>query len=182
MTERSYPAEPAERFPRPPDRMTDAEGCQIALERIEPGDGATRERLVEMYRAFDSSDRAQGIPPVVEADIREWLQLILEGGPDVVAAHGQQVVGHATLVPEQATAEYELAIFVLQGYQGRGIGSRLLRVLLGAAQAAGIEYVWLTVERWNWRAIRLYESVGFESTEAGSFDLEMTLRLLASGG
>lgn len=177
MTARSYPDEPAGEFPRPPDEMTDAEGCHIEFQAIEPTDEAILERLVAMYQAFDSSDRAQGIPPVGDAAIRDWLDLVLEDGPDVVAIHEDRVVGHATLVPERADSEYELAIFVLQDYQGRGIGTRLLRILLGTAQAADIEYVWLTVERWNRLAIGLYESVGFVSTESGSFDREMTLRL-----
>lgn len=177
MTPRSYPDEPSGEFPRPPDELSDAEGCHIEFRALEPTDEAIREQLVEMYQAFDSSDRAQGIPPVGEDAIREWLDLVLEDGPDVVATHEDRVVGHATLVPERENDEYELAIFVLQDYQSRGIGTRLLRVLLGAAQAADIEHVWLTVERWNRPAIGLYESVGFVSTESGSFDREMTLRL-----
>ena len=37
--------------------------------------------------------------------------------------------------------------------------------------------MWLTVERWNGAAVSLYRSLGFETTGAESFELEMALRL-----
>ncbi|MFB6296848.1 MAG: GNAT family N-acetyltransferase, partial [Halobacteriales archaeon] len=72
---------------------------------------------------------------------------------------------------------YELAIFVHHQYQGAGVGSRLIRHLLGEGERRGVERVWLTVERWNAPAVNLYEDVGFETTKAESFELEMALRL-----
>jgi len=171
----SYPAEPAGPFPDPPTTVEDAEGRSITVRRHDPE--ADREALAAMYEAFDPADRAQGIPPTGETRIADWLDSIT--GPEtvnVVACHDDAVVGHATLVPdEDATAE--LAIFVLQAYQGAGIGTSLLETLLGAGQAAGIERVWLTVERWNEPAISLYEKVGFEASDTESFEHEMTLRL-----
>lgn len=176
MTGRSYPDEPVRAFPRPPASIRDADGRRIELLGVTPGDGI-REDLVAMYLDFDPADRAQGIPPLGGEAIREWVDLVFDQGPDVIARHDDRIVGHATLVPEAGTDEYELAIFILDAYQGRGIGSRLLPILLGDAQEAGITYVWLTVERWNRPAIALYETVGFQSTRTGSFDLEMTITL-----
>lgn len=177
MSGRPYPDEPAGPFPRPPRAIEDACGARIEFARVDRSDSETVSDLLAMYEAFDPADRAQGIPPQAESAIREWVDLVLSRGPDVVARHDGTIVGHATLVPEDETGAHELAIFVLDGYQGRGIGSALLATLLGAAQADGIEFVWLTVERFNRRAVALYESVGFESTGGGNFDLEMTLRL-----
>jgi ribosomal protein S18 acetylase RimI-like enzyme len=71
----------------------------------------------------------------------------------------------------------ELAIFVLQAYQRAGIGTSLIRTLLGYGAEAGVERVWLTVERWNRAATNLYEKIGFETSNAESFELEMALRL-----
>jgi GNAT superfamily N-acetyltransferase len=76
-----------------------------------------------------------------------------------------------------AGGPYELAIFVLQSYQRAGIGTKLLTALLGYAQSAGIERVWLSVERWNHAAVELYRDVGFETVGSGSFELEMAIRL-----
>jgi len=169
-----YPDEPAGEFPRPPRTVTDVEGR--AIEYV-VADDADREGLVEMYEAFDPADRAQGIPPVDTAAIRDWLDNILTADcANVVARHEGSVVGHATLVPDN-DEEYELAIFVLQAYQGAGIGTLLVETLLGHGRSEGVETVWLTVERWNDPAISLYRSVGFETSNAESFELEMAIRL-----
>ncbi|CDK40799.1 GCN5-related N-acetyltransferase [Halorubrum sp. AJ67] len=37
--------------------------------------------------------------------------------------------------------------------------------------------MWLTVERWNRAAVSLYKKIGFETSDAESFELEMGLRL-----
>ncbi|MEF8829522.1 MAG: GNAT family N-acetyltransferase [Haloarcula sp.] len=171
---RTYPDEPAGEFPQPPRTITDREARTID---VIPADDADTESLVEMYLDFDPADRAQGIPPVKEEAIREWLDTILDDDcVNVVAKHDDTVAGHATLVPDNE-CEHELAIFVLQAYQGAGIGTALVETLLGYGQAEGIDNVWLTVERWNDPAISLYEKVGFESSSAESFEIEMAIRL-----
>jgi GNAT superfamily N-acetyltransferase len=175
MSERTYPDEPPEAFEAPPLSFTDKEGREIAV-RPYDGSDAEREALVEMYAAFDPADRAQGIPPSSEDRIRTWLSNILaDDCLNVVAWDGDDAAGHATLVPDRDA--YELAIFVLQAYQRSGIGTRLMHGLLGHGQAAGVEKVWLTVERWNHPAVNLYQSTGFETSDAESFELEMTIRL-----
>lgn len=171
-----YPDEVAGPYDPPPRTFVDGEGREIRVERY---DGEAVEPVVEMYLDFDPGDRAQGIPPTTEPRIRDWLETVL--APDchnVVAWHGSadRVVGHATLVPDGEDA-FELAIFVLADYQGAGIGTELLEALLGLGREAGVERVWLTVERWNTPAIRLYEAVGFEPADAGGFEQELSARL-----
>ena len=176
---RRYPEAPAGPFEPPPVTIEDADDRAIELARFGDRDGPAAERaaLVDMYDRFDPADRAQGIPPSAEAAVREWVDDLLEGDAvNVLAWHGDAVAGHAVLVPDDGGA-YELAIFVHQDYQGAGIGSALIRALLGAGADAGIDRVWLTVERWNRAAVSLYEGVGFETTNAGSFELEMAARL-----
>lgn len=170
---RTYPDEPAGPFPSPPVEFQDREDRQIVIRSYRPDDF---EDLVSMYVTFDPSDRAQGIPPATETEIERWLDRILGDGVDVIAEHDDRVVGHATLVPD-GNGGAELAIFVHQDYQNAGIGTDLIRCLLGRGSEAGFDRIWLTVERWNHPAIRLYESVGFASTNIESFELEMTIRL-----
>ena len=173
--DKAYPDEPAGPFPEPPTRMEDREGRSITVRRYD--ERQDRNALEAMHEAFDPADRAQGIPPTGEKCIAEWLDTITgEGTVNVVANHGDDVVGHATLVPESEST-YELAIFVLQVYQGAGIGTHLLETLLGAGREAGVERVWLSVERWNGSAIALYEKVGFVPSDTESFEHEMTIRL-----
>ena len=180
---RVYPDELARGFERPPFRFDDEAGREIAVrtyEKAVPEDDAegTEEfgAIVEMYVAFDPADRAQGIPPARESQVREWLGTILDEGYDVLAWHGEECVGHATLVPDGEDA-YELAIFVLDEYQRAGIGSQLMEGLLGHGQEQSAERVWLTVERWNDVAMALYRKFGFETSDTESFELEMALRL-----
>lgn len=169
---RSYPDDPIEPKESPPLSFEDREGREITIR-----DYDDLEAVVEMYIIFEPADRAQGIPPAGEADIRRWLDNILvEEAVNVVAWHDDRAVGHAVLVPDRQGA-YELAIFVLNAYQGAGIGTRLMEALLGRGQNEGIEHVWLTVERWNKAAIRLYHKMGFEESDPEGFELEMAARL-----
>ena len=176
MTPSRFPDAVADEFPRPPLEFEDREGRHVEI-RVYDGSKAEHDPLAEMYDDFDSADRAQGIPPSRSEEIRRWLDQILEGDCyNVIAWHGDDVAGHATLVPADG-GHYELAIFVHQTYQEAGIGTRLIRCLLGHGQSAGVETVWLTVERWNRAAVGLYEKIGFETADAESFEIEMVLRL-----
>ena len=168
-----YPDEPVADFPAPPRTVTDREGRSIEYEAV---DETAKSAMIDMYADFDPADRAQGIPPAREAAIERWLDNLLADGTNVVARHEGRVVGHATLVPDKHD-QNELAIFVHQDYQGAGIGTELIRTLLGHGQAMGIEQVWLTVERWNDPAIALYQKVGFQTTNSENFELEMAIRI-----
>ena len=172
--ERIYPETGAGPFPVPPSEFTDREGREIVVRPYETDD---YESLVAMYVDFDPADRAQGIPPSGETQVRKWLETLLESDTfNVVAVYDGEVAGHATLVPDGEEA-YELAIFVHQTYQRAGIGKQLIRGLLGHGANQGVEKVWLTVERWNHAAVGLYNDVGFETADSQRFEQEMAIRL-----
>jgi ribosomal protein S18 acetylase RimI-like enzyme len=171
---RTYPEERAGTFPRPPRTIADREGREIELHSADRDD---QPALLEMYEAFDPADRAQGIPPVKQYAVENWLETVLEeGNLNAVASYDGDVIGHAMLVAD-GQGEFELAIFVLGAYQSAGIGTDLIETLLGHGQDEGIEKVWLTVERWNKAAIGLYQKVGFEICDTESFEIEMSIRL-----
>lgn len=170
---REYPETEAGPFPRPPDSFTDREDRSI---EITTTDEIPVSSIVEMYADFDPAQRAQGIPPSDPERIEPWIKTVLDDGIHVVACHDSDVIGHAMLVPDEADA-FELAIFVHQDYQQAGIGRALIEHLLGAGEAAAIERIWLTVERWNVPAMELYRSVGFETVQADRFDIEMAMAL-----
>ncbi|AWB28037.1 GNAT family N-acetyltransferase [Halococcoides cellulosivorans] len=186
MTDRdgSFPETPAGPFERPPRSFVDGDGQTIELVETDLA-GEQRDAVVAMYERFDPADRAQGIPPIERDAIERWLdELICEHCLNVVARDGDRVIGHAMAVPDETgTPEtidaYELAIFVESAYQNVGIGTELTSALLGDAAAADVEYVWLTVERWNDPAVAVYREVGFEVVESTSFELEMAIRLTA---
>ena len=174
--DRRYPDAVSGPFEVPPIEFVDREERTI---EIRPYDGSEAEfdALVEMYTEFDPSDRAQGIPPGRESRVQTWLESILaDDCLNVIAWDDGTAAGHSTLVPD-GEEDYELAIFVLQPYQEAGIGTHLIESLLGYGAANDIYKVWLTVERWNHPAVALYKKVGFETTGAESFELEMAIRL-----
>jgi len=171
MTDAADPGAETE-LPRPPKTFTDEKGRSVTVEAYEDGDD---EPLVEMYAAFGSESRSQGVPPRTKPEIRTWLSNLTENGLNVVAWHDDRAVGHAVLVPYEDTSE--LAIFVHPDYQRAGIGSQLIRVLLGYGRDSDLESVWLTVSRSNKIARELYESVGFETVTRDRVELEMELAL-----
>ena len=143
----------------PPTTVTDRESREVHLRPYRDD----FEALVEMYDGFDTSHRAQGIPPLGTGAVRQWLEGFLSG-PNVVALHGNRVVGHVSLVPDDSNG-HELAIFVHQNYQNAGIGTRLLAAGLDHARGRGVSYVWLTVERQSRHAKRLYRRAGFATVD-----------------
>lgn len=131
-----------------------------------------------MYVRFDPTDRAQGIPPAGEERVRQWLtdRIFTDRSINVVAWHRREAVGHATLVPD-SDRSYELALFVRSPYRNVGVGTELLEAVLGAGREAGIDRVWLSVQRRNDPAIEVYDTAGFEPVDTDSFELAMVARL-----
>ena len=83
----------------------------------------------------------------------------------LVAESEGTIVGHAFLEPLHLKAISHVAnltIAVHQGWQGKGIGSLLLKRLIEwAKSSANIEKIELSVRASNHRAISLYEKMGF---------------------
>ncbi|MFP9193135.1 GNAT family N-acetyltransferase [Natronosalvus vescus] len=160
-------ADQRSRFPLPPTTFTDRDGRTITVSTY-AGDSHP---LVDMYTHFGDDSRSQGLPPRGDSRIRQWISGLLEDGLHTVARHRDDVIGHAVLVPYDEQAE--LAIFVKPAYQSAGIGTRLIRGLLGQGRANGVTHVWLTVSRTNRIAMNLYRSTGFETTARNRGDYEM---------
>lgn len=156
----------------PPRTITDDRERTVELRAYRESDF---DALVGMYDDFDPAQRAQGVPPLATAGIRSWLSKLLEG-PNVVARRGDRIVGHASFVPD-GTGRHELSIFVHQAYQRAGIGSRLLACGLGHARAAGVEYVWLSVEKDKRHQQRFYSRAGFSVTNPLGMTHRMSRRL-----
>ncbi|MDY6774501.1 MAG: GNAT family N-acetyltransferase [Halobacteria archaeon] len=177
--EDQYPEKSVSRFESPPLRFEDRDGRDIRLREYGRSEVEDEfEALFEMYRGFDTQDRAQGIPPIDEDEIRDWLDSITDG-VSVVAWSESTAVGHAILVPD-GEGRHSLAIFVDQEYQRSGIGSRLIRALLGHAVKKDVDEIWLTVERWNEAAISLYRDVGFEKLSTEPFGMRMGMEIADS--
>lgn len=166
--------------PRCP-RFVDREGAGWL---VRPYEQADREGLLAMYRDFDPFQRAQGIPPRNDDRLVSWLDDLLAEGCNFVAVRDGRVAGHALYTPTDA-AEPELAVFVHQDFQGRGLGTELCRHVVATAAAGDRDAVVLEVEPGNRTAIGVYERVGFRRVEshggAGRREYSLQMRHPLSG-
>ena len=80
-----------------------------------------------------------------------------------VALQGEEIVAFS--IADRATASI-FALFVLPGYEGRGVGGRLLNLALGWLWDNGAERVWLTTGPGT-KAVRFYEKRGWKCTGKG---------------
>lgn len=78
-----------------------------------------------------------------------------------------RLVGIASIAPpspvDRARHRADLGICVLKSHWGMGIGTAMMRALIGAAKETALEQLELQVVSTNEAAIRLYERFGFET-------------------
>lgn len=60
-------------------------------------------------------------------------------------------------------------IYILQAYQGQGLGKQLFEFALKRARASGLSWAWLGVWEKNFKAQSLYAKYGFEKFSQHSF-------------
>lgn len=100
------------------------------------------------------------------SDTKVILQLLKEGC-NFVARSGELIAGHAVYTPTNSD-EPELAVFVNQEYQNRGLGTELCKHVIATARAGDRDGLVLEVEPRNHVAIRIYEKLRFERVEKSS--------------
>ena len=121
--------------------------------------------------AFKNENDPKDFADYIEAAFsREQLQKELMNKDSLFhfVYEGSQLVGYfkvnwaqaQTDVKDENALELE-RIYVLQEYQGKGIGEWLLQQIVAIAKKAALKYVWLGVWEHNPRAIRFYLKNGF---------------------
>src|SRR4051812_47233844 len=102
-------------------------------------------------------------PPIKQ--VRGFIERNIEKGyPQIVAVSVGQVVGWCNIPPmarEVAAHVGDLFMGVLPAWRGKGLGARLLREALAAADAFGYLRIELGVFAANTHAAALYRKVGF---------------------
>ncbi|MEW6350842.1 MAG: GNAT family N-acetyltransferase [Thermodesulfobacteriota bacterium] len=154
--------------------LLDKTGC--VLELGECGHEHEAE-LKEMYDGFGQLALAQGLPPIGKENRHRWVQALLECADNFVVWDGPKIVGHVALIVDHARRDGEYIIFVADNYRQRGLGSGLTRAAIERARELELTAVWLTVESFNFRAIKLYRKAGFEFADKGGQERSMVLRL-----
>jgi len=140
--------------------------------------------LLEMYDIFLPKAKFQGMPPYNRETCCNWIQHLTDTGQNFLACREDRVIGHVVVLPDFDKLDAEYLIFVVQSERGKGVGSELTRQAIGWARLHGIRVIWLTVDTYNFRAIRLYKKFGFDFSEPCDHAPErlMILRLMTSSG
>jgi GNAT superfamily N-acetyltransferase len=129
-----------------------------------------------MYKSFEPKRVAQGLPPPDVPRIAHWLDRLEQKSQALVAWQGAKVVAHAILCPIPSDS-VEFTIFVHQDYREEGVGTALSRETLGWALRMGFSHAYLTTETSNYRALRLFRKLGFQTTSRYGDEVEMNLDL-----
>lgn len=112
-------------------------------------------------RAFLAShDREAGY------DESQWRQEFSRGEWNVMLAGDRQIgLLGVTREPDMPSQEcFFEYLWVAPGFRRMGMGSRLLRTVLGRLRVSGVSTVWLYILDGNDGAMRLYQRFGFRST------------------
>jgi len=105
-----------------------------------------------------------GDPSKVTDDDYEWF--VRNPGVAVWEDDGA-VVGFSAADPRDGSV---WALFVMPGFEGKGIGSRLLAEACACLHSAGTERAWLTTDP-NTRAERFYRAAGWQHVGAKGSEL-----------
>jgi RimJ/RimL family protein N-acetyltransferase len=133
--------------------------------------------LSDMYDKFSPKAISQGLPPTSPEQCRKWVKRLLETGENFMAWQDGKAVGHCALMVDRQREDGEYIIFVDQPYRNRGLGTELTAIAVQRARELELKRLWLTVEAFNFRAIRVYRKVGFQFCDEGERERTMVLGL-----
>ena len=132
-----------------PLRLQDAGAFRAFVERLSP------ESRYERFQYVVKEVSPALLRLLVEADPRTHVAL--------VALHEGEVVGEARYVRADGGAEFALA--VADGWRRRGVGKRLLEVLIASARREGLKRLDGEVLAWNQAMLGFVEQAGFQVRE-----------------
>ena len=143
--------------------LIDKKGCVFEVKAFALEDYPD---LVRMYEQFTPKAKFQGMPPFSKTVRETWLRQLIEKGHNFLAWSCEEVIGHVVILPDFNIRDAEYLIFVSQRHRGLGVGMALTIAAIEKARALDLKNVWLTVDAYNFRAIRLYRKAGFRPCEA----------------
>jgi RimJ/RimL family protein N-acetyltransferase len=157
-----------------PSTRTDKSGQPYSLGN---GNAADLLPMMDMYRVFSPKPASQGLPPEDAETCEKWVKDILNIGVNILARRGEEIIGHAALIPDSKGKTGEFIIFVHQDCRNLGVGTELTRWTFERARGLGLQSIWLTVAMNNFIAIRLYRKLGFDYCEVDECERTMLIKL-----
>jgi GNAT superfamily N-acetyltransferase len=151
--------------------MPSATEPEVVVRRARPSDAlrlgeAHVQAWLDAYRGIVPQDVLDGLS--VERRATSWQRLLARSEVATwVVEDGGRMVGFASVGPAEdegedpsVTAEL-LAMYLLEGYWGRGLGRRLMEIVTEEMDKRGFEHALLWVLEANDRARRFYEKGGW---------------------
>ena len=135
-----------------------------------PEQSGDTEMLWEMFSTLSEESTSNLIPPFTRERVESWTSNINYDEVLAIVAvveekSKQRIIGSASLKFCQQEAlkhKAELGITVHDNYQNMGIGTALLKHLIGIAKMKKLNKIYLHVSTANDRAINIYKKAGFK--------------------
>lgn len=153
----------------------------IALRPLRFGD---RRTVLEVFAGLSAQSRNLrflGAKPRLDDRDLELLVDVGRAGREAVVAIDQETgcsIGIARYVRDAGAPEAEIAFEVIDEWQGRGVGRRLVAELASLARSEGILRLRAYVDRSNWPALALVHGLGdVLASRADGSAVELVVRL-----
>ena len=156
-----------ERTTHPPTTVTLADGSTITLREVRPDDKAA---IASGFEALSPESRYRrffsAMNRLSSADLRYLTEVDHDDHEAVLAfAEDGAPVGVARYVRSETRTEAEVAVAVVDAWQGRGAATALLERLIERARENGIERFVASVLQENAEALELFRSVAPDDPE-----------------
>jgi L-amino acid N-acyltransferase YncA len=151
-----------------PTEITLRDGRSVQLRLLRASDA---EELLQAFEHMSAHARymrfMRAVAHLDPAELRRSVARLLERGLAVVAtvpaADGIDIVGGASCVVGDDPQTCEFAITVVDGWEGVGLGGRLLGRLIEGARQRGLKWMEGYVLATNQPMLQLARALGFES-------------------
>jgi len=144
---------------------------KIRFEKMGEGD---REAVIDLFNYYIENTFAAYPEKKVSYGLFDQFLKLTEGYPAFTVRDEEsadRVVGFAFLRPYHPFSEFqraaEITVFIEPGYTGRGVGSKILERIIGAAKRKGIDTILANVSSLNESSLRFHELHSF--AECGRF-------------
>jgi L-amino acid N-acyltransferase YncA len=149
----------------PPRTWQAADGTEVLIRAIEPGDFELEQTFVNGLSRSTSYMRLMSGRWPTEEEIRRWTEIDRQREGAIIATvsvEGKlQQVGVARYAVEERENEAEMAIVISDAWQHRGLGMQLLSSLIDLARRSGMKRLVGTALSENEAMLNLGRRLGF---------------------
>jgi acetyltransferase len=146
-----------------------ADGTKLVLRHIAPSDADREQAFIHGLSAQSRYLRFHGtIKDLSQKDLKKFTEPDSQNAVGLIVLHsgesGEEEIGVARYVIDSDRAGCEFAIVVADGWQKRGIGTRLMNALINHLQVSGIKQISGSVLKSNSDMLKFIRPMGFTET------------------